>query len=40
MAMALHLGDCLNGCDTCANNYHEGQTGAECDTCGKERDNA
>ena len=29
----LHLGDCLNGCSTCANYYHQGQAGAVCDAC-------
>lgn len=31
----IHLGDCLNGCDVCADNYHEGQF-LNCDTCGEE----
>ena len=30
----IHLGDCLNGCEICANNYHDGQD--ICDTCGKD----
>ena len=30
----LHLGDCQNGCATCADRYHEGQN--TCDTCGKD----
>jgi len=29
----LHLGDCLNGCDTCAIRYHQNFTDRECDTC-------
>jgi hypothetical protein len=36
MATTLHLGDCQNGCDICATNYHEGQ--AVCDTCGAYTD--
>jgi hypothetical protein len=32
----IHLGDCLNGCDICARNYHEQFAGKNCDTCGKE----
>lgn len=28
----LHLGDCLNGCDVCKNNYHEGKN--NCEDCG------
>lgn len=28
----LHLGDCLNGCALCAENYHDGQE--VCNTCG------
>jgi len=28
----LHLGDCLNGCALCAENYHEGRE--VCDSCG------
>lgn len=30
----VHLGDCLNGCDTCADNYHAQFTDTPCDTCG------
>lgn len=29
----LHLGDCLNGCATCAENYHSNFAGQTCDTC-------
>ena len=29
----LHLGDCLNGCATCAENYHSDFAGQTCDTC-------
>jgi len=35
MSLTLHLGDCLNGCDICADNYHDGQF-MECETCGVE----
>lgn len=31
---AIHLGDCQNGCTTCADNYHAGQS--VCDTCGSD----
>lgn len=31
----LHLGDCLNGCETCYDNYHSGFKNIECDQCGK-----
>ena len=24
MATTIHAGDCLNGCDTCRENYHNG----------------
>lgn len=30
-----HLGDCLNGCATCYDNYHAGFENLECDQCGK-----
>lgn len=30
----IHLGDCLNDCDTCTSNYHEQFEGLTCDTCG------
>jgi len=30
----IHAGDCQNGCDICAKNYHEGQN--VCDTCERE----
>ena len=30
----LHLGDCLNGCETCCENYHSEVIGATCPTCG------
>lgn len=29
----LHLGDCLNGCATCAEKYHSNFAGQTCDTC-------
>lgn len=29
---AIHVGDCQNGCDICAENYHEWQNGW-CSTC-------
>ena len=29
----LHLGDCQNGCETCATKYHEQFIGMSCDTC-------
>ena len=29
---AIHVGDCQNGCDICAENYHEWQNGW-CGTC-------
>lgn len=29
----IHLGDCANGCATCAYNYHTGFVGKKCDTC-------
>ena len=32
----IHLGDCLNGCDTCATNYHQAFIWSNCDACGKE----
>ena len=34
----VHLGDCLNGCATCANNYHEQFAGETCDTCNIEQE--
>lgn len=30
----LHLGDCLNGCATCAENSHADLSGEACGTCG------
>ena len=30
-----HLGDCLNGCDTCKENYHADFKNIDCDTCGQ-----
>lgn len=33
--MTLHLGDCLNGCDTCKENYHEQFINSTCDACGE-----
>lgn len=35
MATTLHLGDCLTGCDTCTDNYHDNQF-LKCDTCGED----
>ena len=34
----IHLGDCMNGCQTCSDNYHEGQE--VCATCGRRVDEA
>ena len=31
----IHLGDCQNGCETCAQYHHEGQE--VCETCGAEQ---
>jgi hypothetical protein len=38
LVATIHAGDCLNGCQTCAANYHEGQalTRFTCDTCAAE----
>lgn len=36
----IHLGDCLNGCETCYDNYHSGFENIECDQCGKFIDGA
>ena len=37
MAMTIHAGDCLSGCDICASNYHAGREGAgKCGECGLE----
>ena len=33
--MTLHLGDCLNGCDTCKENYHDQFINSTCDACGE-----
>lgn len=30
-----HLGDCLNGCNTCKENYHADFSNIDCDTCGQ-----
>lgn len=30
----LHLGDCLNGCATCADKSHSELSGEACGTCG------
>lgn len=33
MAVTLHVGDCLNGCDMCREYHHQGLTGT-CPDCG------
>ena len=30
----IHLGDCLNGCDTCSKNHHSEVVNSVCPTCG------
>jgi len=30
----IHLGDCLNGCATCADNHHSNLSDSACGTCG------
>ena len=32
---AIHLGDCLNGCEVCRENYHDGREGV-CPDCKEE----